>query len=135
MSNLSDKAFEAWRNRAFERTNVYVDGIYLKRSWGGSFESVAVMVAIGVNSDGYREDIGSAEGLTESAECWREFLSWLKSRGLLGARMFAGDKAAGMVGSIAEVSPMPPTSSASSTSTGTSSRRPQSRSARPSPPC
>ena len=37
------------------------------------------MVAIGVNDDGYREAIGAAEGFTESAGCWREFLSWLKS--------------------------------------------------------
>ena len=66
---------------------------------------MAVMVAIGVNDDGYREVIGAAEGFTESAECWREFLSWLKSRGLRGVRMFTGDKAAGMVGSIAEVFP------------------------------
>ncbi len=82
-----------------------VDGIYLKRSWGGSYENVAVKVAIGVNDDGYREVIGAAEGFTESAECWREFLSWLKSRGLRGVRMFTGDKAAGMVGAIAEVFP------------------------------
>ena len=84
---------------------VYVDGIYLKRSWGGSHENVAVMVAIGVSEDGYREVIGCAEGFTESSECWRDFLSWLKSRGLRGVRMFVGDKAAGMVGSIAEVFP------------------------------
>lgn len=45
------------------------------------------------------------EGFTESKECWRDFLSWLKSRGLRGVRMFTGDKAAGMVGSIAEVFP------------------------------
>ena len=63
------------------------------------------MVAIGVNEDGYREVIGCAEGFTESAKCWRDFLSWLKSRGLRGVRMFTGDKAAGMVGSIAEVFP------------------------------
>lgn len=63
------------------------------------------MVAIGVNEDGYREVVGCAEGFTESKECWRGFLSWLKSRGLRGVRMFTGDKAAGMVGSIAEVSP------------------------------
>lgn len=41
-----------------------------------------MMVAIGVNDDGYREAIGAAEGFIESAECWREFPSWLKSRGL-----------------------------------------------------
>ena len=106
VSNLNDKAFKAveeWRCRplAREYPYVYVDGIYLKRSWGGSYENVAVMVAIGVNEDGYREVIGCAE----SSECWRDFLSWLKSRGLRGVRMFVGDKAAGMVGSIAEVFP------------------------------
>lgn len=63
------------------------------------------MAAIGVNEDGYREVIGCAEGFTESSECWRDFLSWLESRGLRGVRMFVGDKAAGMVGSTAGVFP------------------------------
>ena len=110
VSNLDDKAFkpvEEWRSRPLirEYPYVYVDGIYLKRSWGGSYENVAVMVAIGVNEDGYREVIGCAEGFTESAECWRDFPSWLRSRGLRGVLMFTGDKAAGMVGSLAEVFP------------------------------
>ncbi len=110
VSNLNEKAFEAveeWRCRPLTCAYpyVFVDGIYLKRAWGGSFENVAVMVAIGVNDDGYREVIGAAEGFTESAECWREFLSWLKGRGLTGVRMFTGDKAAAMTGAIAEVFP------------------------------
>lgn len=110
VSNLNAKAFEkieAWRTRPLtcEYRYVYVDGIYLKRSWGGSFENVAVMVAIGVNDEGYREIIGCAEGFTESKECWAEFLSWLKSRGLRGVRMFTGDKDAGMTGALAEVFP------------------------------
>ena len=110
VSNLNEKVFasvEEWRNRPLERAYpyVYVDGIYLKRSWGGAYENVAVMVAIGVNDDGYREVIGAAEGFTESSECWRDFLSWLRSRGLRGVRMIVGDKASGMVGSIAEVFP------------------------------
>ena len=59
-SNLNEKAFDAvesWRNRPIGRASpyVYVDGIYLKHSWGGSYENVAVMVAIGVNDDGYRD--------------------------------------------------------------------------------
>lgn len=66
---------------------------------------MAVTVAIGADDDGDREVICAAEGFTESAGCWREFLSWLKSRGLRGVRMFTGDKAAGMVGSIADVFP------------------------------
>lgn len=110
VSNLNDKAFKAvdeWRCRPLTREYPYacIDGIYPKRSWEGSYENVAVMVAIGVNEDGCREVVGCAEGFAESKECWRAFLSWLKSRGLRGVRMFVGDKAASMVGSIAEVFP------------------------------
>ena len=49
----------------FTSRNVHVDGIYLKLNWGGEFENVSILVAIGVNSDGYREVIGAAEGLKE----------------------------------------------------------------------
>ena len=71
VSSLNGRAFKAvdeWRCRplAREYPYVYVDGIYLKRSWGGSYENVAVMVAIGVNEDGYREVIGCAEGFAET---------------------------------------------------------------------
>ncbi len=110
VSNLNDKAFEAverWRSRSLERACPYVfaDGIHLERSRGGGFENGAVMVAIGVDDDGYREAIGAAEGFTESAECWRELLSRLKSRGLRGVKMLTGDKAAAMTGAMAEVFP------------------------------
>lgn len=110
VSSLNERAFAAvgeWRSRPLSGLCpcVYVDGIYLERSWGGSCENAAVMVAIGVNEEGYREVIGAAEGFTESSECWREFLSWLRSRGLRGVRMFTGDKAAGMAGGVADVLP------------------------------
>ena len=108
--NLNERAFEAVearRSRPLERAHphVYADGIHLKRSWGGSCENAAAMVAIGVNDDGYREVIGAAEGFAESSECRREFLSRLRSRGLRGVRMLTGGTAAGMAGSIAEVFP------------------------------
>ena len=65
MSNPNDKALKAveeWRCGPLDREYpyVYVDGIYLKRSWSGSYENIAVIVAIGVNDDGYREVIGRA---------------------------------------------------------------------------
>ena len=60
MSTLRD-----WRNRPLQGGRypyVYVDGIYLRRNWGGEFENVAILVAIAVNEDGYREVLGAAEG-------------------------------------------------------------------------
>ena len=65
VSDLNKKAYvhiEEWRNRELkgEYPYVYVDGIYLKRNWGGEFENVSILVAIGVNSDGYREVIGTS---------------------------------------------------------------------------
>lgn len=110
VSNLNERAFasiEAWRQRPLEGDcpYVFVDGIYLKRSRGGPYESVAVPVAIGVNSAGDREVIGCAEGCTESADSWREFFSWLKGRGLSGVRLVTGDKCAGMLGAPGEVFP------------------------------
>ena len=110
VSNLNEKAYksvEEWRSRplAGEYPYVFIDGIYLKRSWGGSYENVSILVAIGVNGDGRREIIGCAEGFTESKDSWREFLLWLKGRGLSGVRMVTGDKCQGMVGALEEVFP------------------------------
>lgn len=44
---------------------------FSKRCWGGSFENASVLVAIGVTEDGYREVIGTAEGLKEDTESWK----------------------------------------------------------------
>ena len=48
---------------------------------------------------------GGRNPLLSAWALMRDFPSWLKSRGLRGVRMVVGDKAAGMVGSIAEVFP------------------------------
>ena len=63
VSELNQKIYtqiEAWRNRPIEGEHayVYLDGIWLKRSWGGEVKTVAVLVAVGVGADGYREILG-----------------------------------------------------------------------------
>lgn len=60
VSDLNKRIYgtiEAWRNRAIEGEHpyVYLDGIVLKRSWAGEVRNVSLLVAIGVNSEGYRE--------------------------------------------------------------------------------
>ena len=69
ISELNKKAYvhiEDWRNRPLQGGNypyVYVDGIYLRRNWGGEYENVAILVAIAVNEAGFREVLGAAEGM------------------------------------------------------------------------
>ncbi len=90
ISELNKKAYvhiEDWRNRPLQGGRypyVYVDGIYLRRNWGGEFENVAILVAIAVNEDGYREVLGAAEGMKEDKASWINFFQWLRGRGLDG---------------------------------------------------
>jgi putative transposase len=110
VSELNQKIYaqvEAWRNRPIAGTHayVYLDGIWLKRSWGGEVKNVAVLVAVGVNAEGYREILGVCEGAKEDTESWRGFLRQLKGRGLSGVRLFVSDKCLGLVESLAEFYP------------------------------
>lgn len=110
ISNLNKKAYEhieSWRTRPLtgEYPYVYVDCVYLKRSWGGEIQNVSILVAIGVNQDGCREIIGAAEGMKEDKESWRSFFVWFKERGLTGVRLIIGDKCLGMLETIPEVFP------------------------------
>lgn len=110
ISHLNQKAYkhiEEWRQRPLtgEYPYVYVDGIYLKRCWGGEIQNVSVLVAIGVNKDGFREILGAAEGMKEDRESWLNFFTWLKGRGLAGVRLIISDKCLGMLESIPVVFP------------------------------
>jgi transposase, mutator family len=110
ISNLNKKVYshiEEWRSRRLqhEYPYVYLDGIYLKRNWGGEYENVAILVAMAVNEDGYREVIGTAEGMKEGKESWRSFLVSLKERGLRGIRLFIGDRCLGLLEAVNEVFP------------------------------
>ena len=103
ISELNKKAYvhiEDWRNRPLQGGHypyVYVDGIYLRRNWGGEFENVAILVAIAVNEDGYREVLGAAEGMKEDKASWISFFQWLRGRGLDGVKLIVGDKCLGML--------------------------------------
>ena len=111
ISELNKKAYvniEAWRNRPLQGGKypyVYVDGIYLKRNWGGEFENVSVLVAIAVNEEGYREVLGAAEGMKEDKASWVNFFQWLHGRGLEGVKLIVGDKCMGMLEAVGEVFP------------------------------
>jgi putative transposase len=110
VSELNKKIYgqiELWRQRPIEGEHayVYLDGIWLKRCWGGEVRNVAVLVAVGVNREGFREVLGVMEGAKEDKECWLAFLRHLKARGLAGVRLFVSDKCLGLVESLAEFYP------------------------------
>jgi putative transposase len=110
VSELNQRIYaqiEQWRNRRIEGEHpyVYLDGIWLKRSWGGEVKNVAVLIAIGVNAEGFREVLAVAEGTKEDAESWRGFLRHLKDRGLTGVRLFVTDKCLGLVEALVEFYP------------------------------
>lgn len=110
VSQLNKKIYgriEKWRNRPItgEHVYVYLDGIYLKRSWGGEVRNIAVLVAIGVNQDGFREILGVCEGAKEDKAGWLSFLRHLKQRGLTGTKLFVTDKCLGLVEALGECFP------------------------------
>lgn len=110
VSELNQKIagrIEQWRRRPIEGKHpyVYLDGIWLKRSWGGEVKNVAVLVAIGVNAEGYREILGVEEGTKEDKESWRGFLRRLKERGLAGVGLIVSDKCLGLVEALGEFYP------------------------------
>lgn len=110
ISELNQKVYErieAWRNEPITGTYayVYLDGISLKRTWGGEVRNVAILVAVGVGEDGYWDILGVAEGCKEDKAGWSGFLAYLKKRGLSCPELFISDKCLGLLESLAEYYP------------------------------
>jgi len=110
VSNLNKKVYERieqWISAPIEGEYPYVflDGIWLKRCWAGEVKNVSILVAIGVDQDGYRHVLGVQEGAKEDKESWMKFLRYLKSRGLKGVRLVVSDKCLGLVESLADFYP------------------------------
>ncbi len=110
VSELNQKLYErieAWRNQPITGQFAYIslDGVWLKRCWGGEVKNVAVLVAVGVDQDGYRQILGVSEGAKEDAASWRSFLRHLKERGLQGVRLVTSDKCLGLVEALGEFYP------------------------------
>ena len=101
------KQIEEWRRHPLvgDFPYVFLDGIWLKRSWGGEVKNVSVLVAIGVSQSGYRQVLGVAEGAKEDKASWTEFLRGLKERGLKGVELFVSDKCLGLVENLGDFYP------------------------------
>ena len=110
VSDLNQKIYgkiEEWRQQPLvgEFPYVFLDGLWLKRSWGGEVKNVSVLVAIGVSQTGYREVLAVGEGAKEDRASWTNFLREMKQRGLKGVELFVSDKCLGLVENLADFYP------------------------------
>jgi len=110
VSDLNQKIYEQieeWRKKPIKGNHpyVYLDGLWLKRSWGGEVKNVSILVAVGVNEEGYREILGVSEGIKEDKASWCIFLRYLKERGLSSPRLIISDKCLGLVKALGEFYP------------------------------
>ena len=82
---------------------LWIDATYLKVRQGGRIVSVAVTIAVGVNTDGRREVLGMATGPSEAETFWTEFLRALVRRGLTGVKLVISDAHEGIKAATARV--------------------------------
>ena len=88
-----DERVQAFLSRPIEGSWPYlwIDATYLKSRKGGRIASVAVIVAVAVNTDGRREVLGVATGASEAEVFWTEFRRALADRGLRGVKLVIAD--------------------------------------------
>ena len=82
---------------------LWLDATYVKVRCDHHIVSVAVIVAVGVNTDGRREVLGMTTGHSEAEPFWVEFLRTLARRGLRGAKLVVSDAHPGLKVAITKV--------------------------------
>lgn len=105
-----DDMLSGWRQRRLDKpyTYVYLDARYEKIREAGQVMNAAVLVALGVDTEGRREILGCSVELSEQEVHWRRFISDLKSRGLHGMKLFISDAHEGMKAARTAVFPSVP---------------------------
>jgi putative transposase len=82
---------------------LWIDATYVKVRQNGRIVSVAVIVAVGVNSDGRREVLGMDIGASEAEPFWTAFLRKLAHRGLRGVKLVVSDSHEGIKAAVSKV--------------------------------
>lgn len=82
---------------------LWIDATYVKVRQEGRIVSVAVIIAVGVNSDGRREVLGMDVGASEAEPFWKDFLRSLTHRGLRGVKLVISDNHSGIKAAVSKV--------------------------------
>src|SRR5678815_4922109 len=100
-----DEKVKAFLSRPIEGDwpHLWIDATYVKVRQNGRIVSVAVIVAVAVNSDGRREVLGMDIGPSEAETFWTAFLRKLARRGLRGVKLVVSDAHEGIKAAVAKV--------------------------------
>src|SRR5213596_239912 len=100
-----DERVRAFLDRPIEGDWPYlwIDATYVKVRQSGRIVSVAVIVAVGVNSDGRREVLGMDIGPSEAETFWTAFLRKLARRGLRGVKLVVSDAHEGIKAAVSKI--------------------------------
>ena len=82
---------------------LWIDATYIKVRQNGCVVSVAVIVAVGANTDGRREILGMQVGPSEAETFWTDFLRGLARRGLRGVKLVISDGHEGIKAAVSKV--------------------------------
>jgi putative transposase len=96
-TQLLDGELETFRNAPLpEIVYLFLDATYIKVRVGGVVQSMACLIAFGVDAEGRRNVLGASMSLSEAEVHWREFLSSLQRRGMHGVKLITSDDHAGL---------------------------------------
>src|SRR5690554_4754353 len=97
-----DPIVHAFRTRPLENHYpfIIVDALYLKVREDHRVQSRGLLIAVGINEDGYREIIGFQVANTETESSWGEFFASLKERGLKDVRLITSDNHKGLINAV-----------------------------------
>jgi putative transposase len=100
-----DERVSAFLSRPIEDSWPYlwIDATYVKVREAGRIVSVAVIIAVAVNTDGRREVLGLEVGPSEAEPFWTKFLRSLTRRGLRGVKLVIADAHEGLKKAVSKV--------------------------------
>jgi len=92
-----------WRERSLEEKSypyLYLDATYLKVRWGARVTSMALLVCVGVDEEGFREVLAVEVAGSEKGAAYASLLRGLIDRGLSGVRLVISDDHEGIKAAV-----------------------------------
>jgi putative transposase len=104
LCNALDDKVRQFRERTLSESRyVWVDALYEKVRMDDRVESMAVVIATGINSEGRRVVLGFDVMASESEESWTAFFKSLRERGLSGVQLVVSDAHKGLIAAVRKV--------------------------------